>query len=317
MHFYEIYGGRLASEIDIPELRACEAGEVTWQLRVADRIPPIEAAVAVGEEQLLPTVFARLIRGADRFRLSFDDTGTFDVSLDGRDILWVPASGADHELARVDLIGRVLSLAIHAGGDVCLHASSVSIGGQAIAFLAPKGFGKSTLAVSMIAGGAQLLTDDTLRLRLADPPIAVPGMFSVRLREDSAAHVQRPTSAEFDGKRLVDEWRENELFPGEAPLVALYLLAPVQSGANRPAIARRELPPIQAMLGVTQQGKISMILGKTEGGVVARRMAALVGKVPVYRLEVARSLDRLEEVVTQLHQWHHAVEEPSTVGASA
>ena len=316
MHFYDIYGGRLESEAEIPELRPGAPGTADWRLRIAQTAAPIDAAVAVGEEQLLPDVFARLVRAKDRFRLSFDDTGIFDVSLDGRTISWTPAPGADPELARVDLIGRVLSLAIHAGGDACLHASSVSIGGQAIAFLAPKGYGKSTLAISMVGGGAQLLTDDTLRLRLGDPPIAVPGMYSIRLRDDSAKFAQRPTSAEFDGKHLIDTWGDRELCPGEAPLVALYLLAPVAPSAERAAVVRRQLSPMHAMLGVAQQGKISALLGKTEGGVVARRIGALAAKVPVYRLEVSRSLDRLTDVVAQLHQWHHAAAEVSTAGAA-
>src|SRR5262249_46876008 len=149
--------------------------------------------------------------------------------------------------------------------------------------LAPKGYGKSTLAVSMLGAGAQLLTDDTLRLRLGDQPVAVPGMYSIRLRDDSAKHSQRPGTAEFDGKFLVDEWRDNELFPGEAPLDALYLLAPVRPSPDRPPVARRRLSPTEAVLGVAQHGKIALLLGKSEAGIVARRIGAVASKVPVYR----------------------------------
>jgi hypothetical protein len=313
MNFYQIYGGRLESEIEIPELRIAEPGPADWRLRLAASVDVLADATPIGVEQLLPDVCARLSRASDRFRLTFEDTGTFDVSLDGCDITWTPAPGTDHELARVDLIGRVLALAIHAGGDVCLHASAVSIDGQAIAFLAPKGYGKSTLAISMVGGGARLLTDDTLRLRLADPPIAVPGMYSIRLRDDSAKHVQRPTTSEFDGKVRIEEWRDDELSAGEAPLAALYLLAPVSPAPDRPAVARRRLKPIEAMLGVAQQGKISMILGKTEGGTLARRMAILATRVPIYSLQVSRSLERLNEVVDQMHAWHCAAEAEATV----
>jgi hypothetical protein len=306
MGSYQIYGGCLESEIDLPELRSAATGSADWRLRVVDHCAPLAESVLIGEEQLLEHVTARLSRGADRFRLTFEDTGTFDVSLDGRDIAWCPTPGADRELARVDVLGRVMALAIHAGGDICLHASAVSVAGQAIAFLAPKGYGKSTLALSMLGAGAQLITDDTLRIRLGDSPIAVPGMYSIRLRGDSAERAKRSVTPEFDGKFLVDEWRDDELLPDEAPLAALYLLAPTKPSSDRPAVARHQLPTMHAMLGAAQQGKIAMLLGKTEGGIVARRMAALAARIPVYRLEVSRELDRVSEVADTVCSWHGA-----------
>src|SRR3954454_19892503 len=91
---YEIFGGRLRSEMLLPELREVKSGSANWTFRVAQERPPLLAPVLLGEERLIDTVSVRLERDADRFRLSFDDTGSFDVGADGSDITWYPAPGA-------------------------------------------------------------------------------------------------------------------------------------------------------------------------------------------------------------------------------
>ena len=45
-----------------------------------------------------------------------------------------------------------------------LHASAVVLDGAAVAFTAPSGTGKSTLAAHLVAAGASFLTDDVLAL---------------------------------------------------------------------------------------------------------------------------------------------------------
>src|SRR5262245_23461903 len=138
MAHHRIYGGCLETEVEVSALPPSRPCRADWKVRRSEHLEPLLDPVHLGEERLVDTISARLERGSDRFRLTFDDTGTFDVSRDGRDISWVPAAGADPDLAQVDLLGRVLSLAIHASGDLCLHASAAVIDGNAIAFLGPK-----------------------------------------------------------------------------------------------------------------------------------------------------------------------------------
>ena len=75
MNFYQIYGGRLESEIEIPELRIAEPGPADWRLRLAASVDVLADATPIGVEQLLPDVCARLSRASDRFRLTLLSTG--------------------------------------------------------------------------------------------------------------------------------------------------------------------------------------------------------------------------------------------------
>ena len=59
---------------------------------------------------------------------------------------------------------QTLPLAAALQGLEVLHASAVVLDGAAVAFTAPSGIGKSTLAAHLVAAGASFLTDDVLAL---------------------------------------------------------------------------------------------------------------------------------------------------------
>lgn len=52
-----------------------------------------------------------------------------------------------------------------AGGEVCLHGTSVAIDGKAVLLLGPSGAGKSGVCAQMIAMGAALVCDDLAVVR--------------------------------------------------------------------------------------------------------------------------------------------------------
>lgn len=67
-----------------------------------------------------------------------------------------------------------------------MHASVVSVKGQAVLLRGPSGFGKSDLALRMMDQGAELVSDDYVELDvqngqiIARPPIAIQGLMEVR-----------------------------------------------------------------------------------------------------------------------------------------
>ena len=108
---YEVFGGRLRSELEFPELPAA-SGEPSWDLRI-QRAParPVDGEL-VGRVDVDDRVTVELRRHDAGWRLAYSDTGIFEISSDGRTLDWHP--GADHDLsaARVDVLGRVLAVAL-------------------------------------------------------------------------------------------------------------------------------------------------------------------------------------------------------------
>lgn len=306
---YTTFAGCLSSDrLLFPELPPSNAQVPDWSLRVSDE----PAGGDVGE--LLgtwpePYCNIQLFRMADGFRLRHSCTGEFDIIANGARIVWYPCVGAQLEMARSDVLGRVLSIAFHAAGLVTLHGSAVAFDRGAIAFLAPKGYGKSTLAAALLRAGARLVTDDMVAVELGPPAIARSGVHSMRLCDDSAERLiggETPKRLGMDGKHVVDHAASGSVVLDREPLSAVYLLKPVTSTStpNAPAVRRTRLFGSPAAISLISYAKIGALLGGSEASTLFTRSAALARTVPVYTLEVVRDFERMDDVVESIWGWH-------------
>jgi hypothetical protein len=186
--------------------------------------------------------FARRPRG---YLLRFPSLADFQIDADRHVIRCVPVGGR-HEVGpytdtvRHLLLDQVLPLVI--GGDDCLvlHASVVAIDGGAVAFLAPAGHGKSTIAAELARRGFALVSDDCCFLRRRPRRRGAGGAFDVvpsypgvRLWPKTISHVLGATGAlarvsHYSTKRRVSSGDSTLIFSdGPVPLRRLYLIAPL------------------------------------------------------------------------------------------
>jgi hypothetical protein len=309
MRNYQVFGGVLRSDIDFPELRTIESDAPNWTLRSTSLAPDMTSATLLGEAEVIPGFFVRLFRHEHGFRFVFDDTGIFDITRGGRDIAWTAGPHFEDSWVRADVTGRVMALALHASGHLCLHGSAVATAGGAIAFLAPKFHGKSTLALALSRAGAKLLTDDILPVDPRPPIQAVPGVHQVKLWQDSATHfgVDRETPAP-GSKHLLHDFDDSMLSNDRAPLAAVYLLSPVivEEGAAAPPVSRARLHAVPSALALVRHSIMGSMLTDSEAQRVVERATAVAEVVPVYQLTVAAGMERIGDTVDQLLAWHGA-----------
>jgi hypothetical protein len=308
MPTYAIFGGVLSSDIEFPDLRPARSETPTWTFRTAlDRAPLAEPEL-LGEDVVDGDIRVRLWKSARGYRLDYDDTGTFDISPDGTEIVWCPRPQTQVDQARLDVIGRVLGTAMHVSGLLCLHGSAVAFDDRVVAFIAPKHHGKSTLAAALTRRGARLVTDDTLPVDPRPPVTVWPGVHSVRLFGDSAEWLRVVESRgdnPFYEKHTLSDLQEERLLVEPAPLAAIYVLTPVLSPSPaQPAARRTRLTGVAAAMALIGHTKLGPLLGKSEADVVLGRTMDLAARVPVYTLEIVRDLDALHAVMAQLAEWH-------------
>ena len=86
---------------------------------------------------------------------------------DGQELIVCPKSGLAIEELRAIILGSAMSVLLQQRDLLVLHASSVAIAGQAVAFLGNSGWGKSTLVSVMNAKGHDFITDDVLPICLS------------------------------------------------------------------------------------------------------------------------------------------------------
>ncbi|HEU4630086.1 MAG TPA: hypothetical protein VFS08_10065 [Gemmatimonadaceae bacterium] len=317
---YAVFGGWLRSSLRLPELRPHPGGDDAapdWTLTVASP-EPLDGARRLGAQHYAGDVEVALLAAGDSWRVATSDIGDFDITNGGRHLTWRPTAGAREDLARFDLLGRVLPLALHRLGALPLHGSSVVLPhGPAVAFLAPKGHGKSTLAVALAQAGGRLLSDDVTVLdgMAADGAVpgdtgsrvrARPGVQAVRLWADSARWLRTDAYGAPDtiGRKLVlPHLPESLLARAAAPVHGVYLLTATAPDAGAVA-ERRSLGEREATVALVRQVTAGGLLGGSEGALVLARAAAVARAVPVYALSVARDFDRLGAVVQAVLAWH-------------
>ena len=288
MYSHLAYGLGIHSVFALPELVSAEAARdvvVRWE----EGEPTLAEA---GDEpwfvRATPTeavLFAR-------------DAGTFLIR-GGREVVIRRARGADEDLIRLYLLGTVMALLLYQRGLFVLHASSVSIGGAAIAFLGEPGWGKSSLAAALHARGHTVVADDVTPVNLsAGSAMAIPGFPQLKLyaevahalgRDGDSLRLLHPLLVKR-GLRVADEFSAQPL-----PLKCIYFLGEDEV----PTIA--SIRPPETVLELVCHSYPTR-LGQSAGAGHFKQSAQLAKVVPAYRLIRPPSLAALPEVARMVEE---------------
>lgn len=246
------FGLWLDSEFDIPGLDGGAPARrlPRCTLRLADSRDVDRRWAGVESHRLLaeegePGAPARTIDFNEElgYRLFARYFGESVVSGDGASIDCLPPPVRTWRWQRF-LVGRALPLAALLRGYETFHASAVAFDDEVVAIVGPSGWGKSSLAVSMVLqSDARFVTDDVLTLsehdgrHLAHPGI---GVTNVRLAEeqrlgDDVARLGPLLGT--TGRQKSHYGIERETAP--LPLTRMYMLVP---GTG----ARATIDPIEA-----------------------------------------------------------------------
>lgn len=305
---YHAFGGLLRSELELPDFLPATCDRADWTIRLATRPLPDVSRTLRGEFEPLPGLLLRLFDLATGLRLAGDRIGTWDILQRGREIVWYAETPEQKEFFRTILLGPVLSLVLEQQGLLALHGSAVNLDGSAVAFLAPKLHGKSTLALALTLSGGRLITDDLVAVDLGNPNLVRPGAHGVRLFGDSVerlrvGQLQRMRSGEI--KHTLNALAPHMLQCVPTSLAAIYLLEPMDEQPDVPAANRYQLNGAEAVIGVAHRMKLpDNLIGYAAAGVRLALIAQLLNSVPVYKLRLVPAWERLEESVRMLRSWH-------------
>jgi hypothetical protein len=227
---YRAYGLVVESQQPVEELTAVELHEADAFSQISiEWAGPAPTLPDPGDAPPpLPDVsWPRTERDSDGYRVSFSDEAEFWVAADGRTIRCFQSS-APLPSVRHWLLDHVLPRALDLWGLSPLHATAIATTEGVLAFLGATGTGKSTLAATLTALGAELVSDDCLVLeQRGGSIIAVPSYPGLRLHEDvlEALDLQaalRPV-AHYTAKQRLTE--TVPLAREHRPLLAVYVLS--------------------------------------------------------------------------------------------
>lgn len=285
---YRVFGLRLQSALPLPELHPDDVaygavdGAIDVDVRLAPAPPP-------DTPELLPDVRV----DAHHFWMDVPRVGRFLVR-NGREMIVEPCPVAPDGDVRAYLLGSAMGALLQQRGLLPLHASAVAVGGRAVAFIAPAGSGKSTIAMHLQHRGHRVICDDICAVEVREGRARLrPGLRNLKLWRASLGAIARTP----DGLEPVLIDMDKYRVPVDAPagdcifdLAAVVLLG----WSEEPAIT--PLPgaeAVSALVANTFRGQLVAPMGRQAAH--WRQCLDLFNAVGVHRLVRPRSLDRLAE----------------------
>ena len=290
MFSYDAFGLHIVSEIRLPELD--QRSEPDPPTRNGETVY-IRRGTFERPEEAADTVW---YCEDDRMYLSFE-AGEFRLH-DGREILVDADPDADEDALRLYVLGPALNGILCQRLPLVLHASTVMLDEDAVAFVGPSGQGKSTMAAACVRHGHRILSDDVAAVRFRDgSPFVLPGFSASKLSQeasetlDGSSRTFRSTRTENRSDR--HHHRVSQDLPSDPiPLKRLYLLEEADTVEISPLPPKERLTEV---LGNTfapvQQSEI-----KTPADYF-QQCSRLVESVPINRLTRPLSFGVLPSVV--------------------
>lgn len=259
------------------------------------------------------TPWARFHRTPRGYLVRFPELADFTIEGEPPRVACIPAPDVAPATCEHLYLNQVHPLILGRAGAMVFHASAVQVGGEAVAFLAESGRGKSTLAAFFASRGHRFLTDDGLLVEEAAPPgearfHAHPGHPSIRLWKDSEAAVlgsgaQAAAAVQYTDKARLLAGGRLAHAERALPLRRAYFLASGEA-------ARVSIAPLEAAQALVEWVRNAFILDPDARPALAAhfdRVARLANSLACYRLDYPRRFDHLEQVRRAVLD-HHAKE---------
>jgi hypothetical protein len=184
---YLVYGLDVESELALSTVPALAAGDsepaIRLQLGTADFFTRRTRDVAFVNGDWIQ----QIVMADGGVYIWVKDVLETIVTPDGRVATCRWMDGVDRHAFEANLLNFVISVSLTLLGEEPLHATVVDLGDRTVGLLGPSGAGKSTLAAYLIGQGADLVTDDMLRLELRDDGARVhAGPYRLKLMPETA-----------------------------------------------------------------------------------------------------------------------------------
>ena len=305
---YRVYGLVIESELRLTSIEevADAGGEACVTIAVAS--PDYFQAIAPARVPDPDDWVQHAVLDDGSVYMKADDVFETLISADGRRVTGGRLGDIDQRSFEANLLNFVLSASLTVQGEETLHSTVVDIDGRAVGLLGTSGAGKSTLAAFLISRGADLVTDDMLRVRFADGAmLAYPGPYRLKLLDEPGkGFLPEAVAAGYfnslSGKVMVQPRTTIPTHRRTIPLAALFHLGEPdgQAAVGEVSCVRLNgLELVRVVISSTMDTRYALSSRLARQIEFAARVARTV---PVYRLRYPRSTDVLNDVARQIRQ---------------
>jgi len=242
------------------------------------------------------------VRDGEYYRFCYADQTEFVIDKAGCEVWAAWREPLTLEDTTTYLLGPVMGFVMLLRGVVCLHASAVAMGDEAIALLGPAGSGKSTTAAAFAERGYRVLAEDVVTL---DDQV---GQFLVRpaypcIRLWPAA-VKALYGSETHLPRLTPNWDKcyldlSDNFQREPlRLAAIYHLGERRGDTKAPYV--QALDRVDGLMSLVANTYATKLMDKQMRAHEFELLTRVVNKVPLRRVTPHADVVQLDALCTRI-----------------
>ena len=230
------------------------------------------------------------------------------ISPDGRDVVCRKLGDVDQRAFEANLMNFVLSASLTLRGEEPLHATVVELEGRAIGLLGLSGAGKSTLAAYLISRGADLITDDMLRVAfVGDAVLAYPGPYRLKLLEEAGNRYLPAALADghfnpLSGKIMVRPREAVKAGRWPVPLSALLHIGDPDGQGEVEGVSSVRLAGVDLATIVISSTMDTRYALPDRLARQIRFAARVAGVLPVHQLRYPRRFDIMDKVADEIRR---------------
>jgi hypothetical protein len=305
---YRVYGLVIESELRLTSVEELADGEGQPAITLAFAPPEHFRTIAPSRAPDPDDWIQHVIRDDGSVYVKADGVFETLISADGRNVICTRLGDIDQRSFEANLLNFVVSASLTLQGEETLHSTVVEIDGRAVGLLGLSGAGKSTLAAFLISRGADLVTDDMLRVSFAEGALlAYPGPYRLKLLDEPGKGFLPGVMADgyfnsLSGKIMVQPRAAVPQRREPTPLAALFHLGhpndqPVVRKVSRMRLGGVELGRV--IISSTMDTRYARPDRLTRQIEFAARVA---GALPVYELRYPRSVEAMDDVAAEIRR---------------
>ena len=266
------------------------------EVRDSPAVQVVDPGTFIGEweDGTVPSVFARLYRDGDVYRLWTRGGGWILIEPQIPRITLPPFD--DPARSEENVWNIPIALCLLHWGDLALHAAAVEINGGALMLVAPGGSGKTTLAAAFAQAGYRVLSEDVSCITIDGHPAIVPGPAMLRLRPDIMSSVKLPQAdvmRRLPSRITMALSAEDRGNCSPVPLRGIIMLHTADA-----EFTFEQIPAVDAVPAIWQL--TFMMPGDEWKTFCFTQLVDLVKVVPVWRFERPLRFEALPETVRRL-----------------
>lgn len=306
-HRYLVYGLVIESELPLTSVHEAAGGDGCADITLLAGSPDYFRAIVPAGARDPEDWIEHVVLDDGGVYMKSSDVFEATISANGRSTLCRMLGDVEQRAFEANLLNFVVSASLTLQGEETLHATVLEMEGRAVGLLGQSGAGKSTLAAYLISRGADLITDDMLRVSFAgDAILAHPGPYRLKLLDQPATGFLPEAVADghfnaLSGKIMVRPRRERRGHRTPSRLAALFHLGDPDDDTISDVSSTR-LSGLELARTLMSSAMDTRYAGSSRMEHQMRFVARVAALLPVHALRYPRTVAALDGVAREIRR---------------